>query len=164
MEKQDNLKVSKGYLNIVLLLMLVLPALSIATDLYIHPGPAFIELIGKWFIFWAIGVRLLTAGLRQVTKPAFTLKEIFLIDSSDGLVIVKELGFANICFGAAGVISLFIAEWRPAAAFTGGLYMGIAGFNHIIKKPSSPNEVIAMVSDLFIFLITAVYLYNYFVK
>jgi hypothetical protein len=52
---------------------------------------------------------------------------------------------------------MYIPEWRTAAAFTGGLYMGIAGIQHIIKKPSTPNEMVAMVSDIFIFLVMAVY-------
>jgi hypothetical protein len=66
------------------------------------------------------------------------------------------LGLANICIGAAGIISLFIPQWRMAAAFVGGFYIGIAGINHIIKKPTSPNEWVAMISDLFIFVVVLV--------
>jgi hypothetical protein len=118
-----------------------------------------IILIGKWFVFWAIGIRLFTAGLRQAAKPAFTAKDIFHIDSIESHIIIRELGFANICFGLLGILSLFVPEWRTAAAFTGGMYMGIAGVYHIIKKPASPNEVIAMVSDIFIFLVMAGYVF-----
>lgn len=94
---------------------------------------------------------------RQAVKPAFTAKDIFHIDSVESHTIVRELGFANICFGLLGILSLFVLQWRSAAAFTGGMYMGIAGVYHIIKKPASPNEVIAMVSDIFIFLVMAGY-------
>jgi hypothetical protein len=118
-----------------------------------------IILIGKWFVFWAIGIRLFTAGLRQAAKPAFTAIDIFHIDSIESHIIIRELGFANICFGLLGILSLFVPEWRTAAAFTGGMYMGIAGVYHIIKKPASPNEVIAMVSDIFIFLVMAGYVF-----
>jgi len=159
MENQTNFKMSKGYFSIVLLLMLILPIISIAVDLQCNAIISLTQLTGKWFVFWAIGIRLFTAGLKQVIKPQFTLQDIFHISNPEGGVIVKELGFANICFGAAGIISIFIPEWRPAAAFTGGLYLGIAGINHVIKKPSGPNEVIAMVSDLFIFLVMAIYFY-----
>lgn len=155
---------SKLYLYSTLLLMLILPVVSVVIDNMTHSQQYHIMyLIGKWFVFWAIGLRLLTAGLRQVTKPAFTAEEIFHIKDKSSHVIVRELGFANICFGITGVLSLFIVEWRPAAAFIGGLYMGIAGVQHIIKKPSSPNEVLAMVSDIFILVIIAIYLYSCFV-
>ena len=156
MEEPKDIKVSKLYLASVLLFMLLLPVISIVIDAGYKSGIS-IFYIGKWFVFWAIGIRLLTAGLRQVIKPAFTAKDILHIDSIESHIIVRELGFANICFGLAGVLSLYIPEWRTAAAFTGGLYMGIAGVQHIIKKPSTPNEVVAMVSDIFIFLVMAVY-------
>jgi len=157
MEEQNQLKVGKLYLWVVLLFMLILPVVSILINSAYTYGIS-IALIGKWFVFWAIGVRLLTAGIRQVLKPEFTAKGIFHIDNKESFVIVKELGFANICFGLSGICSLFIPEWRTAAAFTGGLYMGIAGVQHIIKKPSTPNEWVAMVSDVFIFLLMAGYI------
>jgi hypothetical protein len=154
--KQSDIQVSKLYLTSVLLFMLILPVISIIIDAGYKSGIS-IFYIGKWFVFWAIGIRLLTAGLRQVIKPEFTAKDILHIESIESHIIVRELGFANICFGLAGVVSLYIPEWRTAAAFTGGLYMGIAGIQHIIKKPSTPNEMVAMVSDIFIFLVMAVY-------
>ena len=42
-------------------------------------------------------------------------------------------------------------------ALAGGLYFGLAGMLHVFKKPDSRNEVIALVSDLYIFLITLLY-------
>ena len=114
METEVNARVSTGYLLIVLLLMLILPVVSIGIEYYTHSPLTLVSLIGKWFVFWAIGVRLFTAGFRQVIKPAFTLRNIFNIDSPDSTVIVKELGFANICFGAAAIISIFVPAWRPA--------------------------------------------------
>lgn len=160
MEDQNRLKISKLYLWSVLLFMLVLPVVSILINGGYTEGIS-ITLTGKWFVFWAIGVRLLTAGVRQVLKPEFTAKDIFHIDNKESFIIVKELGFANICFGLSGICSFSIPAWRTAAAFTGGLYMGIAGVQHIIKKPSTPNEWVAMVSDIFIFLLMAGYIiYN----
>jgi hypothetical protein len=164
MENQNDLKIDKVYLSTILLLMLVLPVISIVIDTWSHQDQDLIALTGKWFVFWAVGIRLLLAGVRQAAKPAFTLQEIFHIKNKESEVIVRELGFANICFGITGILSISIPEWRPAAGFTGGLYMGIAGVYHIIKKPAGANEVIAMVSDVYIFLVLAVYLYEYFVK
>ena len=152
------MKLSKLYLSTVLLLMLILPSISILVDCYLyHSSLSISGLIGKWFTFWAVGLRLFTAGIRQVAKPEFTAKNIFHLDGDECLVIVRELGYANICLGAIAIISLFIPAWRVPAAFAGGLYMGIAGFNHIIKRPDTPNEVLAMVSDIFILIVMAVY-------
>jgi hypothetical protein len=164
MANQIDPKVNKAYLYSILLLMLIFPLISIAFDTYHHPEFELLPLFGKWFIFWAIGARLLLAGLRQSVKPAFTLVEIFHIQNTESQVIVRELGFANLCFGITAILSIFIPDWRAAAGFIGGLYMGIAGIHHIIKKPVSINEVIAMVSDIFIFILMAVYLCDYFTK
>ena len=164
MENETDLKLNKFYFFSILLLMLITPAISIVVDSRNNQDSGLIALAGKWFVFWAIGVRLLIAGLRQVSKPAFTLEEIFHIKSRASEVIIRELGFANICFSLTGILSIFIPEWRGAAAFVGGLYMGIAGIYHIIKKAASPNEVVAMVSDIFIFVVLAIYLCGYFVK
>jgi hypothetical protein len=158
MEDKATEKISKGYLASLLLLMLVLPAVSVWIDYVPYPGTPFMALVGKWFVFWAVGVRLFAAGIRQVAKPLFTLRQIFHIEDPSGQVVVRELGFANICFGLVGIISLFMISWRPAAAFAGGLYMGIAGVYHLIKKPASPNEVVAMVSDIYILVVLGGYL------
>jgi len=155
---ESKAKISRGYLGSLLLLMLILPAVSVWVDYVPYPGTPFMMLIGKWFVFWAVGVRLFAAGLRQAAKPLFTLRDIFHVQDPSGQVVVRELGFANICFGLLGILSLFIPGWRPAAAFTGGLYMGIAGVYHIIKKPETPNEVVAMVSDIYILVVMAAYL------
>lgn len=152
-------KTNKLYLYSIVLLMLILPVISITAEWIFYAHSFSSELAGKWFIFWAIGLRLLTAGLKQVIKPAFTAIEIFHLRSEDSQIIVRELGFANICFGLTGILSLFIPQMRSAAAFAGGLYMGIAGVNHVIKKTASANEVVAMISDLFILLLMAAYLY-----
>lgn len=138
--------------------MLILPLISAAIEAdFFKPIPGLLLVIGKWFLFWAVGMRLFTAGIRQAIKPEFTARDIFHINDSQSHVIVRELGFMNICLGLTAILSLFIPGWRTAAAFAGGLYMSIAGIQHIIKKPVSPNEVVAMVSDLFIFVVMGMY-------
>jgi hypothetical protein len=109
MENGNKAGVSKPYLFAVLGLSLFLPALSVLSEWLISKNPTdSLAIIGKWFIFWAVGVRLLMAGLRQVFNPAFTAKDIFHINHEPSDAIVRELGFANICFGLIGVISLFL--------------------------------------------------------
>ena len=159
MQNQSNSKISKSYLLIVLLLMLVLPCLSVIIEYYLGKQQlSLMNLTGKWFVFWAVGIRLFTAGLKQTINPSFTAESIFHIKDKESFVIVKELGFANICFGTIAIISLIVPCWRVAAACSGGLYIAIAGINHIIKKPVSPNEWIAMLSDIFIGIVMLAYI------
>jgi hypothetical protein len=150
------------YVVSVLLFMLILPLLSISLEHFNHQARINNDLIGKWFVFWVIGVRLFIAGLRQVFKPAFTAQEIFHIKSEESFVVVRELGLANICMGSIGILSILNLDWCPLAAVGGGLYFGLAGFLHVIKKPVSTNETIAMVSDLLFFALMVVYMYNVF--
>lgn len=148
-----------------LLLMLILPTLSVAIDFWNNNSDhTFWDLVGKWFVFWSIGLRLLTAGLRQSINPVFTAREIFGIADIKSFQVVKELGFANICLGILGSASLFIPEWRTASAISGGLFLGIAGVNHLTRKPSNLNEVIPMVSNLFVFAVLAAYLSFHFLS
>ena len=157
MQPQTN----KPYFFFIILLMFILPVLSVGIEHYAgKEQSSLMNLVGKWFIFWAVGLRLFIAGLRQASNPSFTAKSIFHIKDKESFVIVKELGFANICMGATGIISLFAPQWRIAAAFFGGLYLGIAGINHIIKKPAGSNEWITMVSDIFIFLVMVACIVN----
>jgi hypothetical protein len=146
------------YLINVLVVMLILPVVSVLFETLTHSSVFGWALIGKWFVFWAIGVRLFTAGIRQVAKPAFTAQEIFHISSEESFVIVKELGYANICLGLAGILSLHSIAWCQLAGIAGGLYFGLAGILHVIKKPVSTNETIALISDIYVFVLIAIYL------
>jgi hypothetical protein len=155
---ESKAKLNKPYCLAVVSLTIILPVLSVLVEWKVRGGSlTSLSLTGKWFIFWAVGVRLFTAGLRQVINPTFTAKDIFHIEDNASHAIVRELGFANICFGAVGIISLFLPPWRIVSAFGSGLFYGIAGFNHIAKKAASPNEVLALLSDLFIFVALLLY-------
>jgi uncharacterized protein DUF6790 len=150
-------KLSKGYLVAVLVLTLIFPAVFIYIESFLINVPISLSLIGKWFIFSAVGLRLFSAGIRQITNPAFTAQSIFNIKNEESFILVKELGFANLCAGLVGIISLFIPHWRIVCAFSSGLFYGIAGFNHIRQKGGGPNEKIALYSDVFIFLALLAY-------
>ncbi len=115
MEIQNDIKINKSYLYSTVLLMFVLPIISILIDFWLGKQQFYLwMLIGKWFIFWAIGMRLLTAGLKQTITPSFTAQQIFHISDKKSYAIVRELGFANICFGTVGIISLFVPQWRQS--------------------------------------------------
>lgn len=149
---------SNGYLIGVLLLMVIMPVVSILSDVFGNGIPLSMTLAGKWFIFWAVGIRLFTAGFKQAFQPQFTARNIFHLTDESSYPIVRELGYANICFGTIGILSLFIPEWRIVSAVASGIFYGIAGANHIIKKPAGANEMVALITDLFIFLFLLAYI------
>jgi hypothetical protein len=146
------------YLTTVLLLMGVLPIVSMGADhFYFHRSAPLILLVGKWFVFWSAGVRLLLAGLRQFFQPSFTAREIFGITSDEVLPLVRELGVANFAVGVAGMIALACPGFVLPVAVITGIFYGVAGVRHIVARHRMRNEAIAMVSDLFVGLIMAAY-------
>ena len=142
------------YAVIVFLVMMVIPILSIIFEKVLFSSAVpILLLIGKWFVFWAVGVRLIIAGFKQVVSPEFTAKEVFGAMEKGAQAIVKELGFANFSLGLLGFCSLFIPEWRLPAAIAGGLFFGLAGLGHFVRKNINRKEMLSMLSDFWIFLI-----------
>lgn len=157
-KEKSNPEVNKQYIAIVSVLTILLPTICTIGEILMNKGiPFSFALFGKWFIFSAVGLRLFLAGIKQTTNPAFTAREIFHIDSPESLPIVRELGFANLCFGLIGIVSLFMPQWRVVSAFGSGLYYGIAGLQHLLKKPAGANEMFALVTDIFIFILLLLY-------
>ena len=150
-------QVNKGYIFGVSAITFLFPVVSAFVEIIISNQPPSFALFGKWFIFFAVGIRLLLAGIRQTVNPAFTAKEIFHIETTDSFPIIRELGFANICFGLIGLISLFMPQWRIVSAFGSGLYYGLAGLEHFLKKPAGANEKFALVTDIIIFILLLIY-------
>lgn len=147
------------YFAIVLLLMGILPVASILVEHFAVAASADVwTLIGKWFVFWAVGVRLATAGIRQIVQPAFTAEKIFGIGDKGAHILVQELGFANLAIGVLAILTLAAPQWTPAAALAGAIFYGLAGAKHVLKGGQNRNEMIATVSDIFITAVLAAYL------
>jgi hypothetical protein len=144
------------YFISVVLLLLVFPALSVLTEAWYVPGADLMWLMGKWFVFWACGVRLFVAGIMQTLKPEFTAKSIFEIDAPAAYAIVREVGFGNLAMGTLGLASLFEPSWVVPAAVVGGLYYGLAGLGHLFRR-GNLKEQFALWSDLAIFALLAVF-------
>jgi len=163
MSAPTNSEVSKGYIIGVSALTFLVPLAGAAIEAAVHPGRSFsFELVGKWFIFSAVGLRLFAAGIKQIKDPRFTARQIFQIEAVEVLPVVRELGFANLCFGLVGIASLCLPQWRVVSAFASGLYYGIAGLQHLIKKPAGVNELFALVTDLLIFAVLLAYFIVFF--
>ena len=100
------------YVFIVIALMLALPLISIVaqinlTDHGALQGASTLLIVAKWYVFWAVGVRLSLAGLRQIIQPRYTAETILGLKGAESLFFVRELGFANVAMGSVGVASLF---------------------------------------------------------
>jgi hypothetical protein len=146
------------YVTIVILLMLVLPAASVLTDYLRAPESAMLmPLVGKWFVFWGVGVRLGTAGLRQFFQPRFTSAQILGIKGDDAVPLVRELGIANFALGVVAVASLANPSFVLPSAIAAAIFYGVAGAQHVARKERNLNETVAMASDLFVFLVLAAF-------
>jgi hypothetical protein len=146
------------YLLTVLLLMFVLPVGMTFLDYREMASPSLPLLIGKWFVFWSAGARLLIAGLWQFFQPQFTLTEIFGIRSKDARPLVRELGVANFATGLVGLLSLYWPAFLVPVAIIAGIFYGVAGVEHALRRSRSLNETVAMVADLFVCAALAVFL------
>lgn len=137
------------YYAIVTVFMFVLPLLSITVESATSGTALTAAIIAKWFVFWAVGWRLLLAGLKQIAQPQFTAKEILGLKSDESLILVRELGFSNVAIGLLGVTSLFQPGWQLGAALAGAVFYGLAGITHALRAHRNRLENVAMASDLF---------------
>jgi hypothetical protein len=137
------------YLPAIIGLMLVLPLISVAAQTSMLPDPAaLMGLGGKWFTLWGVGVRLFVAGLNQVFRPHFTAEDVFGIGDPAAHGLVREIGFGNLAMGTLGILSLFVPEFLLPAAIVGGLFFGLAGLGHLMRKDRNVKEQVAFVSEL----------------
>lgn len=132
---------------VIVAFMLVLPIISIVQD--VATGTTeLIASIGKWFVFWGVGWRLVAAGGHQLIRPSFTAKDIFEIKDPDATKLVFEIGFGNLALGIPAIASAYVPEWVPALALAGAIFYSLAGIQHIRNKASTRGEVAAMVSNI----------------
>jgi hypothetical protein len=142
------------YVPIVIALLLALPLISIVAQIVLTDqgalhGAAYLVVVAKWYVFWAVGARLSLAGLRQIIQPRYTAETILGLKSDESLFFVRELGFANVSMGSVGIVSLATPSWVMPAAMLGGIYYGLAGINHCFHKDRNKLQNVALVSDLF---------------
>ena len=144
------------YYAMIILLMGVLPVASIVIE-HLISNADLIALVGKWFVFWACGLRLLIAGIRQTINPEFTGRTILEIADKGAAKVVVELGFANTAMGIVSIASLLRPDWLLPAAIVTGPYYGLAGIKDVVNVGRNRIETWATVSDLGIFAVLAIY-------
>jgi hypothetical protein len=138
------------YYAVVATLMFAFPLLSVAIEAIAGRSPFSAALIGKWFVFWSVGIRLFTAGVRQILQPEYTAHVILGLENDESLLLVRELGFANLALGLVGMLSLVFPTWRLPVTLAGGVFFGLAGVNHVLESHRNQLENVAMASDLFV--------------
>jgi hypothetical protein len=141
----------------VLLLMLALPVLSICFEHFLHASTSPATLVGKWFVFWAAGVRLFLGGMKQFFQPRFTAEKIFGISGNDVLPFVRELGVADFATGAVGILSLFKTSFVVPMAIAAAIFYGVAGLRHATEERRNRNQNLAMATDLLASIIFIAY-------
>ncbi len=144
------------YYFIVGSFLLVLPLVSCAIELTRGDHASALTIAMKWFVFWGVGIRLLTAGMRQIIQPRYTAETILGLDLSHGddpLLLVRELGFGNVAIGVVGTGSIIATGWVLAAAVAGAIFYGFAGVNHTRQPHRTRLENVAMISDLLFALV-----------
>jgi hypothetical protein len=149
------------YVPMVIALMAVIPLVSaviqlLSNDHLVPNAAAIIPIIAKWYVFWAVGVRMFVAGLRQMIQPRYTAETILGIKGEDALMLVRELGFANTALGGVALASLLAPSWLLPVAVAAAIFYGLAGINHVLHGHRNKLQNVAMVSDLFAALVLTV--------
>ena len=145
------------YALVVAITMFVAPLGAVALALAQGQTDA-LSLTGKWFVFWAVGVRLGLAGVRQYLQPGFTSRDILKIESPEVFPLVRELGGANIASGVLGLASLWAPSFVTPAALGAAIFYAVAAIEHLKAPHRARNETIALVSDVFVALVLAAFL------
>jgi len=146
------------YFAMVVILMLAAPVGSVVIEhSLVYSAAPTMALIGKWFVFWAVGVRLALAGLRQFFDPRFTSEQIFEISGDDALPLVRELGIANFAAGTVGILSLARPDFVLPSAIAATIFYGVAGFGHAAQRKRNVRETFAMATDLFALAVLAAF-------
>ena len=145
------------YASLVIALMLVVPiGCTLYEVFHTNHGMFSFGILVQWLVFWAVGVRVLLAGFRQILQPRYTAEVVLGIKGDDCKRVIRELGFANVAIGCIGAWSLFSEGWLLPAAIAGAVFYGLAGVNHFLHKARGMNENVAMVSDVLVAVVLIV--------
>jgi hypothetical protein len=145
------------YLAVVAITMFAAPLVSIGWA-YAAGSTDLMRLIGVWFVFWAVGVRLTLAGLRQYFQPQFTARDILGVDGREAFVFIRELGGANFAAGVVGLASLAFPTFTTPAALAAAIFYAVAAGEHLKSAHRGLNENVALGSDALVALVLALYL------
>lgn len=110
----------------------------------------FDELALRWMLFFGMGWSILGGALMHTVFAKNTAKSIGW--ESGGFQY--EVGFASLAIGLAGIYASIVdaPEAWVTASLAGGLFLLLAGFNHIVEivrdKNYAPGNTAILLSDL----------------
>ena len=145
---------SVGYIALVLLQTVLLPAVSGGIQLAVAGGNPLLVL-GMWWAFWGVGTRLLVAGISQLVNPGRTAQGILGIEDTSANLVVHELAFGNLSMGAVALVTPFLGGWGILGAAAGALYLGLAGLRHVLEPGKNLDEHVATWTDLLVCVVVA---------
>ncbi|WP_159709171.1 DUF6790 family protein [Arthrobacter sp. 18067] len=138
-----------GYFILVIAQTVALPIIAGSIELAVSGGDA-VLVLGKWWVFWGVGTRLLVAGVAQVSGKGPTAAILGAsIPTVQEKQLTRELGMANVGMGLAGLLAL-VPAWALPAGFAGGVFLFVAGITHVPKKNKNAKETLATWTDLLV--------------
>jgi hypothetical protein len=139
-------------------LVAVLPITAAALESHMDHAPLDWSIYWKWFIFWAVGIRLFFKGVKLASTPKFTGLSLSSFSNRESYLLLLELGFANMALGSMGILSVLNDQWRLIAAIAGAIYFGLADMLRLSKKPNGRHELVALIYNLLVLAGLAGYL------
>jgi len=146
------------YLINVFGIILILPIISIGINIFVNYKKNiknnFSEIIGNWFIFWSIGIRLFTAGLMQIFNPVYTANLLRL--NLNDFIVIRELGLSNLSIGLLGIISFYKHGLQKYVCIYILIFFSGASIIHITRllQYSNFDEIITLITNIFIIMIS----------
>ena len=138
-----------GSFILVIAQTIALPIICGIVELALIGGDP-VLVLGKWWVFWGVGTRLLVAGIAQVSGKGPTSAILgAAAPSVQEKQLVRELGTANIGMGLAGILAP-VPGWALPAGLAGRAFLLIAGIMHVSKKNKNPQEALATWTDLIV--------------
>lgn len=80
------------YILVFIVVTLIVPIASILSEYVSGTATPLTMLIGKWIVFWGVGVRLLTVGMSQILRPQMSDSGILGIEGEGAEKIVRVAG------------------------------------------------------------------------
>jgi hypothetical protein len=133
-------------------LIVICPVTSAVIEYRFDHSASWGSSLFKWFVFWAVGIRLFYKGIRLASSPQFTGFSLSRLRSRDSYAILLELGFANMALGTMGILSVINDQWRLIAAISAGVYYGLADMIYLVKRPMGQIELVKLLYNLIVFI------------
>ena len=143
----------------VILLMIALPLICIITEHLISAEPIDPVLIGKWFMFWGMGVQLFLTGLLGYLALRIASLKNWTDTRTAYFSGIGDSKLLNIAVGVLAMLSLYFNRFREATAIAGGIFFGLRAFGRLIRKSDLGGESLLILSDLFLFCMILLYLF-----